>query len=63
MPIDSYITATPLQLCLMSPSKISYPPGLRIKMNYIKKRAFIQRLPETPYKIEDFLSKLYLSIQ
>ena len=63
MPIDNYKTATPLQSCLIKPSKMSYPPGLRTKMNYIKKRAFMQRLPETLYKIEDFRSKLYLSIQ
>lgn len=52
-----------VQLCLISPSNMSYPAGFNIKMKSNKNKAFMQRLPDNPYKIDDFRNKLYLSIQ
>ena len=52
-----------VQLCLISPSNISYPAGFNTKTKSNKNKALIHRLPDTPYKIDDFLNKLYLSIQ
>ena len=52
-----------VQVCLISPSKMSSPAGFSIRMKSNKNRAFIHNLPDNPYKIEDFLNKLYLSIQ
>ena len=52
-----------VQVCLINASKISSPAGFNIKMKSNKNKAFMHSLPDTPYKIEDFLNKLYLSIQ
>lgn len=62
-PIPSYITETTCQSLLTRASNINYPAGLKMRTNSNKKKAVMQRFAETFSMMDDFRSRLYLSIQ